>query len=388
MKKMFPHLTPRTFLALLLTVSLLAVTGCSTAAQTDATPEPEQSHPVSVLEIKEQSLPVELTYTGTLGTGEIRKLSFKVPGKLAKVYVHKGDHVTSGQKLAELNKTDLNYALEAAQITVQKAGLAYNEAKTGYTRLEQLAAAGGLAQSDLDKAKLDLDVKEATYRQAQIDAQAKESALKDTDLYSNMDGYVVDVLNHEGEVAAAGYPVVVLRQGQQLVNVGLSQEDVKKVKQGTAAAVSIESLKAAGKIKTIDPVPDAQSRTYNAEIALSEELPAQAYQIGATVKVAFAIGEKQGIWIPISSVLNDGEDYVFVVDNGRALKKNIRLLDHQGFNVRVEGLKPGDVLVTSGMKELKEGSPVNVKTLPDAPASDSSGNSSNSADPSEVSVND
>lgn len=347
--------------ALLLLALLLSTAGCSTQAQTDSTTETGKLKPVTVLALKDQSLPVELKYTGIIGSGEVRKLSFKVPGKLAQVYVHKGDHVTSGQKLAELSKTDLSFALQASEINVEKAALAYNEAKNSYASLEQLYAAGGLAKNDLDKAKLDLDVKEATYRQAQIDSQGKKSALNDTELYSNLDGYVVDVLNKEGEILAAGYPLIVLRQGQQVVNVGLSQADVKKVQPGAAATVLVGNSKAAGKVKTVDQVPDSESRSYNAEITLSEELPAPAYQIGATVKVSIAIGEEKGWWIPIADVMNDGEDYVFVIENGRATKKNIRLLNNQGFNVSVEGLKSGDILVTSGMKELKEGSPVSVK---------------------------
>lgn len=65
--------------------------------------------------------------------------------------------------------------------------------------------------------------------------------------------------------------------------------------------------------------------------------------------------------IPISSILNDGEDYVYVVENGRAVRKNITLGDAHEDKVSVEGLKAGDKLVIEGMKEIKAGYRVSEK---------------------------
>ncbi|MDO0823234.1 hypothetical protein [Desulfosporosinus nitroreducens] len=93
---------------------------------------------------------------------------------------------------------------------------------------------------------------------------------------------------------------------------------------------------------------------------MTKEIPPEAYFIGATASVSLASGAEKGIWIPISAVMNDGEDYVFLFQTDRAVKKNISLKNTQGFNVRVEGLNSGDIMVTSGMKELSEGMKVTI----------------------------
>ena len=66
-------------------------------------------------------------------------------------------------------------------------------------------------------------MKEASLNQAKIELQSKQIQLNDADLYSDMDGYVVEVLSKEGEIIAAGYPVIVIRAAEQKVSVGLSK---------------------------------------------------------------------------------------------------------------------------------------------------------------------
>jgi len=334
------------------------ITGCS-SQPTDTTPV-EIIRPVKVSSLTEQSQSVELEYLGVIGSGELKKYSFKVPGKMAYLNVHKGEAIHKGELLAGLNQTDLSLALRNSQLNLSQAEQVYQDAQTQYTKYQELVKAGAMAQIDLDKAKLDRDVKQTTYQKAQVDVEAKQNVLADTKLYADMAGYVTDILYKEGENLAAGYPVIVVRSQKQVINVGLNQTDAAKIKPGTLAEVKVGSFTGGGEVTRIDQVPDTETRTYNTEIKLTKEIPVEAYFIGATADVSLAVGEEKGIWIPISAVMNDGEDYVFVVQTDRAVKKNISLKDSQGFNVRVEGLNPGDKLVTSGMKQLTEGMKVTI----------------------------
>lgn len=85
-----------------------------------------------------------------------------------------------------------------------------------------------MAQTDLDKAKLDMDVKGSNYQRAQVDLEAKQNGLADTELYSDMAGYVTDIFYKEGENLAGGYPVIVVRNQEQVIDVGLGQTDAAK----------------------------------------------------------------------------------------------------------------------------------------------------------------
>lgn len=350
----------RWYLVISLIVITFLGTGCAKQAQVEV--PPEKPRIVKVREVKEDKMPVRLQYTGITSTGEVKKYSFKVPGKLAEIYVEKGSSVHSGQKLASVSTTELSLAVQNSEITLQMAERAYSEARDSYSKYEKLFEAGALPESDLNKLKLDLDVKEATYNQAKIGLQADQIRLNDANLYSDMDGVVVDVLFKRGEIISAGYPVIVVRDIEQKVTVGLSQKDVKKIKVGTETQIILDGMTAQGQVTRIDSIPETQSRTYNTEILLSKPFSEDKFYLGATAQVEFEMGDAQGIWIPLNSVMNDGEDYIYIIEENRAVKRNIKLLDVQGFNVRVEGLKSGEQLVIMGMKALKEGTKVELQS--------------------------
>jgi len=159
----------------------------------------------------------------------------------------------------------------------------------------------------------------------------------------------------------AGYPVILIRSENQVVTVGLSDNDVKKVQIGTKAQVKIDDTTTDGDIINIVQMSDKQSGTYSAEIKLLNQIDNSKFYIGQSVKVYIADGEKNGLWIPINSILNDGEDYVYAVQDGRATRKNITLEQTNENEVCVEGLEAGDNLVNEGMKNIKAGYQVSVK---------------------------
>jgi len=89
----------------------MGLTGCSEeAAATSA----EKEKLVQVQVAQEEAYPVQLSYTGLTTTGELRKYSFKISGKLQDLAVKKGDYVKAGQRLASLDTTEYGLALEAS----------------------------------------------------------------------------------------------------------------------------------------------------------------------------------------------------------------------------------------------------------------------------------
>jgi len=140
--------------------------------------------------------------------------------------------------------------------------------------------------------------------------------------------------------------------------IGLTQEDVPRIKTGDEVDVFINNETIKGTITIINKIPDEESRTYMADISINKDTE---ISIGAIIKVAIRVEGKKGIWIPSSYILNDGEDYVFVVENGRAKRKNVKLKGIWEEKVCVEGLKEGELLITEGMKSVKDGYEVSAE---------------------------
>lgn len=323
--------------------------------QPDQLVRKEKIRRVRTLAMQPENHPRHLDYIGHTSSQAIKKYSFKVPGRIRAIDVEKGQVIRRGQRLAQLDTTELNFSLAAARLTQDKAQQAFDEAKKFFSKIERLYQQKVQTQVDFDRAKLKLQVSQADLDQAQVDVQYKQSMLGDARMISEVDGFVVEVLNRVGEIVAAGYPVVVVRNNRQVVTVGVSQRDIKQIRLGTQALLNVDGAKGEGQVTQIAQVPDPRSRTYEVEIELSGRLLEQNFYLGSITKVAFVMAPSQGLWVPIQALLTDGVDYVFVVENGRALRKNVQLGEISEVRVRVDGLETGDQVIVEGMKNLKEG---------------------------------
>ena len=369
----------------------------------------EKIRPVKVIEIQELDKEQYLEYSGTVVSDEMKKLGFKNGGKIAKVFVSKGDKIKKGQSIAALDTKDLQFAVQAAgaqvnaasaqyskalngaeqedikkaELNLKKAKDAYNYTKEQYDKIERLYQEGGVTKDQLDKVKLELEIKESDVKQAnemyvqvqkgartedkqalasqveqaRTDYEYKASMLKDAMLTSDIEGYVVDVLYKEGEMVGAGMPIVVIRNEKEVLNVGLSNDDLGKISMGMKVKVKGNEKEVEGEVTNIAQVPDMESRTYNIEITL----PKSTFVIGSLVTAQLEIGREKGIWIPITSILSSGGDYVYVVEEEIAVKRKIILGEVKGTQVQVKGLQPKEKIVIEGMKRLQEGMKVKIE---------------------------
>jgi multidrug efflux pump subunit AcrA (membrane-fusion protein) len=369
----------------------------------------DKRKPVRVLTVQEEKRSIDLEYTGIVGVEELKKLAFKSGGKIKKLFVKPGDKIEVGQALIQLDTTDLEYAISGArgqmdaakaqydkaitgaapeelrqiEANVKKAQDSYNFAKDNYEKLQVLLQEGAISQNDLDKVKLEFDIRESDLKtakeiekqakngarvedktaakgqwgQAQADYNYKMSLLKDATIESDSSGYVVDVLYEEGELIASGYPVLVIRNDNQIVKVGLSSKDFEKVTIGAKAKIRTDGRILEGEVTNIGQTPDSQTRTYPIEIALTEKtLP-----LGSVVKINLIIGEESGVWIPITAIMANGEDYAYVIKDEKASRRKITLGAINGNYVKVQGIENNDQVVIEGMQRLKDQDQISIQ---------------------------
>ncbi|HOB70415.1 MAG TPA: HlyD family efflux transporter periplasmic adaptor subunit [bacterium] len=162
-------------------------------------------------------------------------------------------------------------------------------------------------------------------------------------------------LNKKGEIVAAGYPVVVVRNESFVINTGVPSKELVMIRQGTEADIKVDGRILKGKVSVISQVPDERSRTYNVEVEIAGKTDEAELFIGSVAKVDFITGNIEGIWIPVFAILTDGTDYVYTDVDGIALRKNIRTGNISGEFVLVDGLNSGDRVIVKGMKDISDG---------------------------------
>ena len=390
-------------IVVIIVLSLSILTGCGSSGDREATAG-EIVKPVAVMELREEFRPITLHYTGLTEAKETKKYSFKTSGKIAQVFVAEGQKVKKGDKLALLEQEYLQFPLNAAKAQMEAAKAQYDKAVTGaqaeeiqlaeldlrkaqanydfvkdyYEKIQILEETGAVSQQDLLEAALKMDLAGNSLEQAQkileltkrgtraedvetlrqqyeiarANYDASVKMLEDSLLTADMDGYVLSVPVKENELAAAGHPVVVVCSSDLKGRIGLTQEDVAKINVGDAVEVFINNEVMQGAITGINKIPDQESRTYMTDLSINND---REINIGAIISVTIQAGMAKGIWVPVNYILNDGVDFVFVVENGRATRRNISFHIIQNGIVCVEGLKDGELLITEGFKSVKDG---------------------------------
>ncbi len=350
----------------LLVLSMGLMAGCSDAEETYV----ERARAVEVMEVKQEAYDVYLPYIGTVNSKDIVSYSFKSPGKIAKVLVDNGDVVKAGDILAELDTQELKFQLDAARATYQTANHSVTKAKEAlsydqdtFERMEKLYDAQAISKDTLEQIELKKVASDSSYNQAiqqsnaaKVDLDYKNYLMSNSVLKADADGMVVSTHFQEGEQIGAYTPVVTLRSEVQVINVGIAQDDLDEIAEGTLATIDVNGQEAKGYINSISEAPDAATRTYNAEVIVNNS----SFRLGSIAKVKFDVGQSKGIWIPVKSVLSDGESFVYIVENERAFKRTVDPVFINDGLMEVKGLEQGEFVVTSGTKNISDGFKVTI----------------------------
>jgi RND family efflux transporter MFP subunit len=233
------------------------------------------------------------------------ELGTAVTGLVDKVLVKRGDRVSRGQVLVQLEASAETAAAELAKFKSQAQGGVKSAqskvefAQKKFERRKEMAAERLIATQERDDAEAELrqaeaelvSVKEAR-DQAAIEYKQQSSLLALRSIRSPVDGVVVDQVVSPGEVAEAGgkKPLLKLAQLDPLkVRVMLPMALFGKIRAGTALELSPENapnsrLKAI--VRQTDKVLDAASGTH----VVILDLPNRGLDIPSGVKCKASIG--------------------------------------------------------------------------------------------------
>lgn len=322
----------------------------------------ETVYPVEVRLLKKCEKNQQFEYFGIISS-QVINYSFLMPGKVKSIFVEKNQTVEKGTKLMQLETTSLELALDAAKHQAVQAKIAFQEADKFYLNLKKAFDAGGISESDLDKAQLDRDVKERDFQQAKIEKQAREEDLNHATLVALSDGIVSDIIPKTGELIDAGAETIIIQGRGLFAEAAVSQKDLEHINVGTKTLIELKQQKLEGQVSYISSLPDFQTFRHTVKISFTGSQQKISATIGQTVKVFFEGEKTSGIWLPIKYVYSEGESFVNVVENNRMRKKRIDIIDFSDDKVRVNGLNENEMLIIRGGANIKEGYKVKVTNL-------------------------
>ncbi|MGE5160409.1 MAG: efflux RND transporter periplasmic adaptor subunit [Betaproteobacteria bacterium] len=355
--------------ALMAALSALTLAACSKAPVAA-----EDVRPVRTLTVSPRSASAAVDFAGEVRPRVETRAGFQVAGRMTQRLVDVGQVVRQGQPLATIDPQDYRLAAEAAEAARTSAQVDRDQQRADYRRFEDLQAKGFISQAELDRRRASLDAAEARYAQAAANARVTGNQAAYATLHAPHDAVVTAIDAEVGQVVAAGQSVVRLAQaGDKEVLIGIPEQQLAALKDTTEISVRLWAGGAPirGKLRELSPVADPATRTFPARISLLD--PPAAVALGMTATVSFALPLPQPvITVPLQALLVEaGATHAWRYDaaTGTVRRTRVRVGNVAGNEVVVaEGLQAGDVVVTAGAHQLKEGQKVKLLSEEGTPA--------------------
>lgn len=264
-------------------------------------------------------------------------------------------------------EAEVNAQLENGNIaTAQEARLLADKMRLDYeifTRMTLWAdAQAKIAEGDA--AVVTSDVARIT---AQTELETANLKLEYTTVKSPINGIIQEINIEQFGMASDQSPAYVISDPEKKKAVFYVTEEVKNnMIQGQKVILNKNGTDYDAQIETIGKTADEQKKLYKICASLSENAQAH-FDTGLSVKLSTNIKEEaSALTIPVGAVYySEGKAYVFVVKDGKAIKKDIEtgISDTSDIQV-ISGLSPDDQVITSWSSQIKDQAVVNVKNKP------------------------
>lgn len=274
-----------------------------------------------------------------------------VSGKVAKVLVHEGDHVTAGQPLLVIASPDSSDV--AAGLTRDRATLQNDEVVQA--RDEDLYAHQAISLEELQSAQLAVTQAKAQLADDEARARITGTGVSHAELRAPIGGLVVSRQVSAGNAVTAGTtPCFVITDPAVVwVVAQLYQQDLARVRVGDAARIRSPDFQAPlqGQVTYIGAAIDPDTLTVPVRIAVSN--PGGLLKSGMYVSAEIQPDAPEDeLVVPASAVLRDDDNLPFVFVQaapGQFAHRRVTLGEPvEGGDVIASGLRAGEQVLAGG----------------------------------------
>jgi HlyD family secretion protein len=284
--------------------------------------------------------------TGTISPVDNINVSSKITGLITDVKVEENQQVKANDILVLLD--DTKYRAQVAQ-----AGARLANAQANYDRASKLNKVGANSNQQLDAAKMDYAVAQASYEDA-------VSNLEDTVLKAPISGMVIGKPIPAGQTVSPGIstPMVLLtiaNLDKMQIEALVDESDIGKIKVGQKVSFTVDAFPDktfSGKVVIISNKANVQQNVVYYTVLIDVDSQEGLLKPTMTARVAVHVGERNNVLIVPTLAIKDnkGQRFVQVIRNGQEQPEAVRITTGMTSEDRIEvvqGLKEGDMVVLS-----------------------------------------
>ncbi len=329
-------------------------TACNPGSKRETTQEDDKIQPVKIAELIQDTIERKLSYTANLEAWEVVYFAPAKPGRIKKIFVDEGDYVTKGQKLVQMDQTELTQAL-----------IQLDNARTNFQRMDTLNDLNSISKQQYDQAKTQFELAKANieFLQENTSLEAPFPGIVTAKHYENGEMYSGAPNTQAGKAAV----VTLMQISPMKVKVSISERQFPYIREGMKAQITSDIYPNelfSGKVYRKYPTIDPATRTFQTEIKIAN--PNEKLRPGMFVTVHITIKDEATMLVPAIAVIKQegtNNRYVFMAENGTARKIPVKIGDRfdDQFEIISDELEPGMDLIVAGQANLRHGDSIKVK---------------------------
>ncbi len=280
-----------------------------------------------------------------------------------------GDYVEKGLTLAHIRREDLQNQVAQAKAQLDQAAAQQTKADQDFQRAKALYSTQSLTKPDYEQSQEAFNATHAAMDNANAAFRQAELLLGDADLKAPFSGYILSRNIDLGSLVSPSMSAFTIADiGRVKVTFGAPDYVLSRVRLGQELTIQTENDTAPlkGRVTSISPAADARNRIFAVEVTVSNR--DRHLRPGMIASVSLGEVPHSSISIPLSAIVpfpSEPEQFAVMVvqEHAGALVAHLRKV-HLGTthesSVAVEGVQPGERVISVGAQLLKDGDPIQV----------------------------
>jgi len=334
---------------LILLLGSMVLFACNDKPANQSEHRPQMTARVETGSVRQAPLETEQTLLGALQAERHVRIFNQESGHIVSLPFHPGDEVKKGTLLVQIEDSLLQSELDKAEATLAQTQL-------DLQRIKSLMPRKLASEEELTRARTAQEL-------ARAEKAILETRLSYTLIRAPFDGVISERAYEPGDVAPLHSLILSMYAPEDLkIELPVSELVVGQLNRGDTVQVRIDALGSQtwpGKIQRI--YPDINARTHKGRIEVHLQQSIAGARPGQLSRVSLKISTRPRLVMPFAALRHDNQgQYVFRVDaDNKASLTRIRTGLLSGAQIEVlEGLAPGDRVVTRGFQGLRDGKSV------------------------------
>lgn len=323
----------------------------SEAAEAEAEPAGSDVLTVSAERVEPMYLAERLATTGTLRAAEQVEVVSEVAGKVASLHFREGSPVERGRVLVTIDASELEASRERARFRLELASRREEQQR-------KLFEEGIISREEYDRQLSEKNVLEAESRLLEVQ-------IAKTRIRAPFSGVVGLRRVSEGSYLSPQTPVTTLQKLDPIkLDFSVPEQYASLVEPGREIRFRVKSSEEpfTGRVYAVEPVVDPATRSLTVRAESSN--PGRRLVPGAFADVELTVREApEALAVPAIAVIPElGGRKVFVLKGNAAEPRQVTTgIRTDEFLEITSGLEAGEVVITSGLLQLKAGMEVDAR---------------------------